>query len=134
MTITAVRSCTVRVPPDHATAFATRQVIARDYTLVEVTADDGHTGIGFCYGGSSAGTLLTQTVRELLAPVALGEDPYRIEGLWARMYQEALLHGCTGVIMRAIGALDMALWDRNARPSDRHQEWGALCLHRQRTR
>ena len=115
MTITSVRSCTVRVPLDHATAFATRRVIARDYTLVEVTADDGHSGIGFCYGGSSAGTLVTQTVRELLVPIALGEDPYRIEGLWARMYQEALLHGRTGAVMRAISALDMALWDRNAR-------------------
>lgn len=107
MKITSVRSCTVRVPLDRATAFATRRVIARDYTLVEVTADDGHSGIGFCYGGSSAGTLVTQTVRELLAPVALGEDPYRIEGLWARMYQEALLHGRTGAVMRAISATSL---------------------------
>jgi len=30
------------------------------------------------------------------------------------MYQEALLHGRTGSVMRAISALDLALWDRNA--------------------
>ncbi len=99
-------------------AFATRSVVARDYTLVEVSADDGYTGIGFCYGGSSGGTLVTQAIRELLVPAIQGQDPYRVEGLWQRMYQEALLHGRAGSVVRAISALDIALWDRNARAAD----------------
>ena len=114
-TITSVRSCTVRVPLDHATAFATRNVLARDYALVEVASEDDHRGIGFAYAGSSAGSLVAQAVRELLAPVVLGEDPYRVEGLWQRMYRQALLHGRSGAVMRALSAIDNALWDRNAR-------------------
>ncbi|MGH3665292.1 MAG: mandelate racemase/muconate lactonizing enzyme family protein [Egibacteraceae bacterium] len=113
-TITAVRARTVRVPLDHATAFSTRQVLARDYTLVEV-AGDGVVGIGFCYSGSAAGTLATTAVRELLAPVVVGADAHRVEGLWQAMYDEALLHGRAGSVMRAISAVDIALWDRNAR-------------------
>lgn len=113
--ITSIRSCTVRVPLDTATAFSTRKVLARDYTLVEIATDDGQTGVGFCYSGSTAGTLVTQAVRELLAPVVSGEDPHRVEGLWQQMYQEALLHGRTGAVMRAMSAVDIALWDRNAR-------------------
>ncbi|MFQ6022617.1 MAG: mandelate racemase/muconate lactonizing enzyme family protein [Acidiferrobacterales bacterium] len=113
--ITSLRACTLRVPLDHATAFATRKVLARDYTLVEVVSDDDHMGIGFCYCGSTAGTLVTLAVRELLAPVVLGQDPYRVEGLWQELYQETLLHGRTGAVMRALSAIDMALWDRNAR-------------------
>lgn len=52
--ITAVRSCTVRVPLDNATTFATRQVLARELIIVEIEADDGHKGIGFTYGGNRA--------------------------------------------------------------------------------
>ena len=113
--IEAVSACTVRVPLAAPTTFATRRVVARDYTLVKVRADDGVEGIGFCYGGSSAGALVTEAVRQLLAPLLIGADAYRVEGLWQTMYREALLHGRAGSVMRAISSLDIALWDRNAR-------------------
>ncbi len=121
--ITAVRSCTVRVPLDRATAFATREVRSRDYALVEIATEDGYKGIGFAYGGSTAGTLVTHAVRALLAPVVVGADAHRTEWLWQRMYQEGLLHGRAGAVMRALSAIDIALWDRNARAA-------GLPLHR----
>lgn len=113
--ITSVEAVTVRVPLDRPVAFATRLVEARDYTLVRVTTDDGVSGIGFCYGGHRAGDLPTRAVVDLCGPVVLGEDPHRVEGLWQNMYQEGLLHGRAGAVMRAIGAVDIAMWDRNAR-------------------
>ena len=57
--ITAVESCTVRIPLDNPTTFATRKVLARELTLVAVEADDGHRGIGFTYGGNRAGGIVT---------------------------------------------------------------------------
>ncbi|GHC39305.1 mandelate racemase/muconate lactonizing enzyme family protein [Aidingimonas halophila] len=116
--ITDVRARTVSVPLDQPTSFSNRRVLKRDYALVEVTGDDGHVGIGFCYGGSNAGQLVTLAVRELLKPVLLGQDTHRVEGLWREMYQEALLHGRTGSVMRAISIVDTALWDRNARAAE----------------
>ena len=113
--ITSVRSCTVRVPLERPTYLSNRKVLGRDYTLVEVTGDDGHTGLGFCYGGSFGGGVVTLAVRELFAPTLIGQDPFRIEGLWQEMYQDALLHGRAGSVMRALSAIDVALWDRNAR-------------------
>jgi L-alanine-DL-glutamate epimerase-like enolase superfamily enzyme len=113
--ITAVRSCTVRVPLDQPTEFSTRRVLAREFALVEIEADDGHAGIGFTYGGNAAGGLVAEAVRGLLGPMLLGEDPFRVEGLWEEMYREALLQGRAGSVMRALSALDIALWDRNAR-------------------
>ena len=59
--IGAIRSCTLRVPPDQTTAFATWQVTARDYTLVEVETNDGCKRIGFSYGGSTARALVMQS-------------------------------------------------------------------------
>lgn len=113
--IESVSSCAVSVPLDNVTAFATRTVHERHYLLVKVRGDDGVEGIGFCYVGSAAGALGTVAVRDLLAPVLIGEDPYRVEGLWDAMYRESILQGRTGTVMRALSALDIAIWDRNAR-------------------
>ena len=113
--IERVEAATVRVPLDRPTSFATRQVMVRDYAIVRVTTKDGIQGIGFCYGGSSAGDIVTRAVRELLGPKLVGQDTFRVEGLWSEMYQEALLQGRAGAVMRAISILDTAIWDVNAR-------------------
>jgi L-alanine-DL-glutamate epimerase-like enolase superfamily enzyme len=113
--ITAIRARALSVPLDAATALSSRLVRERHYGVVEIDGDDGHTGIGFCYVGSAGGRLFVEAVHGLLAPVVVGHDPCRVEGLWQEMYQEALLQGRCGVVMRAISALDTALWDRNAR-------------------
>lgn len=112
--IESVSACTVSVPLTDPVSFSTRRVTSRDYTLVRVQDNGGIEGIGFCYGGSSGGNIVTAAVRDLLTPVLVGQNPYQVEGLWQTMYQEALLHGRVGSVMRAISATDIALWDRNA--------------------
>jgi L-alanine-DL-glutamate epimerase-like enolase superfamily enzyme len=113
--IASISVATARVPLDHVTSFATRTVSARDYGLVKIRSTDGAQGIGFCYAGSAGGTLVAHAVEELLAPLLVGEDSLRVEGLWQRMFQESLLQGRAGSVMRAISILDCALWDLNAR-------------------
>jgi L-alanine-DL-glutamate epimerase-like enolase superfamily enzyme len=113
--ISAVYAQSVEIPLDSPTSFATRRVTDRHYTLVTVVDENGLEGIGFCYAGSSGGEVVTKAVEQLLAPILVGQDPYRVEGLWQEMYQESLLHGRVGSTMRAISALDIALWDHNAR-------------------
>jgi L-alanine-DL-glutamate epimerase-like enolase superfamily enzyme len=112
--IESISVATARVPLDVATSFATRTVSARDYGLVRVRAG-GVDGIGFCYAGSSGGTLVAHAVENLLAPILLGQDSLLVEGLWQRMFEETVLHGRAGSVMRAISILDCALWDLNAR-------------------
>ncbi len=113
--ISAVRARGISIPLDSATSLSSRLVKERHYGIVEIEASDGHKGVGFCYVGSAGGGIFPQIVSTLLAPVLLGQDPYRVEGLWGEMYQEALLQGRAGTVVRAISALDTALWDRNAR-------------------
>ena len=116
--ISAIRARDISIPLDAATAFSSRLVTQRHYGIVELEASDGFTGIGFCYVGSAGGTLFSEIVTSLLAPLLRGQDPFRVEGLWGEMYQEALLQGRAGTVMRAISALDTALWDHNARAVD----------------
>ena len=113
--ITAVRARMLRVPLDNPTSLSNRTVYHRDIPIVGIEADDGERGLGFCYAGNSNGQLVTSAVRELFAPLLVGQDCHRVEGLWQAMYQEALLHGRVGSVMRALSAIDIALWDRNAK-------------------
>src|SRR3712207_1101598 len=113
-----ISACTISVPLADPVSPSTRRVTTRDYTLVKVRSDDGVEAIGFCYGGSTGCPIVTAAVRELLAPVVMGRGPYLVEGLWREMYQESLLHGRVGSVMCAISAIDIALWDRNARAAN----------------
>jgi L-alanine-DL-glutamate epimerase-like enolase superfamily enzyme len=113
--ISSIAVCVVRVPLERVTSFATRTVRAREYCLVKVRSSEGAEGIGFCYAGTAGGKLVHIAVQELLAPVLLGQESTRIEGLWDEMYREVLLQGRCGSVMRAISIVDTALWDLNAR-------------------
>ncbi len=113
--IQSVSTCVARVPLDQVTSFSNRTVSERHYGLVRVRSDDGIEGIGFCYVGSAGGELFRVAVEQLLASVVLGKDSLAVEALWKAMYQESLLQGRAGTVMRAIGAIDIALWDLNAR-------------------
>jgi L-alanine-DL-glutamate epimerase-like enolase superfamily enzyme len=113
--IAKIEAATASVPLPAPTGFSSRTVTQREYALVRVTGDDGVSGIGFCYPGHRAARLATIAVTDLLGPVVVGRDAHLVEGAWGAMYQESLLHGRAGSVMRALSAIDIAMWDRNAR-------------------
>jgi L-alanine-DL-glutamate epimerase-like enolase superfamily enzyme len=113
--IESVSVAAVEVPLDRVTSFSTRTVHARHYGLVKVRSTDGIEGIGFCYVGSKAGGIVKTAVEQLLAPVLIGRESRQTEALWQEMYQEAILQGRSGSVMRGISILDTALWDLNAK-------------------
>jgi L-alanine-DL-glutamate epimerase-like enolase superfamily enzyme len=100
----------VTLPVDRPTRMSTRNLDRRDYLLVEVEAD-GAIGVGYSYAGTRGGGLLSVAVRDLLADVLVGANEDDIVGLWDRMYKESLLVGRRGAVLRAISAVDIALWD-----------------------
>jgi L-alanine-DL-glutamate epimerase-like enolase superfamily enzyme len=105
----------VRMPLAIPTSFATRSVTARDYVLVKIIAADGAEGLGWTYAGNKAGEVAVSAVESLFGPMLIGQSPILVENLWERMYRESLLHGRTGATMRALSAVDIAIWDLNAR-------------------
>jgi L-alanine-DL-glutamate epimerase-like enolase superfamily enzyme len=114
VTALKVRARSVAIPVEPATRISTRLLRERHYLLVEVITSDG-AGIGYAYAGTNGGRLLADAVTDLLQPV-LGDAPADdIGGLWERMYQESLLVGRRGALLRAISAVDIALWDLRAK-------------------
>jgi L-alanine-DL-glutamate epimerase-like enolase superfamily enzyme len=116
--IVSVSVAAARVPLDRVTYFSNRAVSHRDYGLAKIVSDSGAVGIGFCYVGTRGGEILPLAIAKLLAPLLIGRDPSLVEAIWTELYQEVLLQGRTGIVMRALSILDMAIWDLNARAVD----------------
>lgn len=75
--------------------------------VVEVEADNGVTGFGITTGGYPAAWL----VMNHLESFVVGKDANSIEEIWDQMYRASLYYGRKGVVMNAISAIDLALWD-----------------------
>jgi L-alanine-DL-glutamate epimerase-like enolase superfamily enzyme len=75
---------------------------------VRIHTDSGLVGLGETYPHPEAEKAV---VLRTLAPVLLGRDPSQIDRLWADMLQAVSFSGWAGAEMRAIGAVDIALWD-----------------------
>ncbi|MGH2910105.1 MAG: mandelate racemase/muconate lactonizing enzyme family protein [Solirubrobacteraceae bacterium] len=118
MQISEVTARPVAIPLKLSTRMSTRTLAERHFLIVEVRDDDGGCGIGYSYAGTVGGGLLADVVTEILSPVVLGADAEDLPGLWRRMFQESLLIGRRGAVLRAISAVDIALWDLRAKRCD----------------
>lgn len=75
--------------------------------VVEVEADDGTIGFGISTGGYPAAWLVMNHLDRFI----VGSDPNDIEKMWDQMYRASLYYGRKGIVMNAISAVDLALWD-----------------------
>jgi D-galactarolactone cycloisomerase len=79
----------------------------RGAMLVEVVTEDGITGWGEAFGPAE----LTAPIVTWLAPLLLGQDALAREALWQALYNKLRDHGQRGLVVEAISAIDIALWD-----------------------
>jgi L-alanine-DL-glutamate epimerase-like enolase superfamily enzyme len=94
---------------------AARTVTARDWLMLRLDTDDGCTGYGFSFAGYEGGARCAQAVNTLFAPLILGADPDDAPRLWWQMFQWSGKRDRSDKVMRALSAIDIALWDRNSR-------------------
>ncbi len=81
-----------------------------DYVLVRVETEDGLVGWGdaFAYFCASA---VAAVVRDMVAPVVVGQDAGNPAALNDMLQRRLHLHGRYGLTIFAISGLDIALWD-----------------------
>ncbi len=79
--------------------------------MVEVTTTGGAQGLGYCYTIGQGGGAVRSLIEADLKPVLLGADAGRIEQLWERMWWRLHFVGRGGLVMFAIAAIDIALWE-----------------------
>lgn len=75
---------------------------------VRLHTDEGPVGLGETAGEASA---TAEALHSMLAGLLIGQDPTRIEWLWERCFRTINYRGTGGAELKALSAIDVALWD-----------------------
>lgn len=84
---------------------------SRTALLVQVHTNEGITGLGEAATYSAPLSVGAAIVRDDLRPALIGEDPFRVERLWQKMYARTHQHGRRGAVLMGMSGIDIALWD-----------------------
>jgi L-alanine-DL-glutamate epimerase-like enolase superfamily enzyme len=76
--------------------------------IVKVNTDEGLHGLGTVGLGSPAAMPI---IEHHLQPLILGENPFNVELMWEKMFRSTINIGRKGLVLEAISAVDIALWD-----------------------
>ena len=110
MKIRAVHAQAISIPLPAPVADAVRLITHRDHLIVTVESDEGASGMGFALGYDSSLAMIA-LIEAIYRPILLGADAFATEHLWAEMYRQSIQAGRRGAALRAISAIDLALWD-----------------------
>lgn len=116
--IVGLEARAVSLPLERPLSFSTRRVGHREYVIVTLRCADGAEGIGYTYAGTSGGRLVADAVEELIAPLVRGRPAWATRENWDLAYQELLLIGRRGLLLRALSAFDLAAWDLQGKRRD----------------
>lgn len=112
MAITAVTARGVRVPVTVDISQSTRKLNQRDYIIVQIHDSDTElVGEGLSYVGTAGARSAVELIDDVLSSTIIGRDPADTTGIYASVYQEGLMQGRRGILIRCIAAIDTALWD-----------------------
>ncbi|KMM37251.1 mandelate racemase/muconate lactonizing enzyme family protein [Guptibacillus hwajinpoensis] len=93
-------------------AYSQGWVTHRSTTVVEVVTDLGLSGWGETFSvGLQTPEIAASIIESTFKPLLMGEDPTNTEVLWHKMYHHTRDYGRKGVVIGAISAIDIALWD-----------------------
>ena len=79
----------------------------RRICIVKVTSDSGHVGWGEGYGPAG----IVKAGIEHLTPFVINQNALEIETIWSTMYRRTLDFARRGILVSAMSAIDVALWD-----------------------
>ncbi|SDK06982.1 mandelate racemase/muconate lactonizing enzyme family protein [Natronorubrum texcoconense] len=117
MEIDHVESLPVAIPLEEPVSFSNRTLTYRDHAITYVRTESGLEGVGYSLGYEGA-ELIAEAVESLLEPMLVGEDPRDTERLWREMYDGTVQIGRSGLLLRAISTVDIALWDLKAKAAE----------------
>ncbi len=109
--ISSVRAITCEIPLERPIVMGDLRFNSREYVLVIIETDEGVRGLGY---GMTRNAPVAAIVERNLGPLLVGQDPSMTEAIWERLYYRNLTIAGRGIFMRALSAVDIALWDVKA--------------------
>ena len=114
--VTAVRTANAVLALPQPLHLGAMTVTRREYAGVRLETADGLAGSAYCLSREAP---MTEIVDRLVAPHVIGGDSDAPEALWDRMLRGSAIVGRVGLVRRAIGLVDIALWDVAAQRAGR---------------
>jgi len=102
---------TVSVPVRFPVVSCVRQTSEVIFVLVDVTTEDGVTGIAYAQAFNIHGACAIMQCVAHLESALIGRSALETDALWRRMKEALKLLGLGGLPMFALSLIDIALWD-----------------------
>ena len=90
---------------------AVQAFLSQETIFVELTTDDGATGLGYSYTIGTGGSSVVAMLRDHLLPRLVGQDARQIEGVWRDLFAATRATTVGALTSLALAAVDTALWD-----------------------
>lgn len=105
--------CHVLLAPDFDVTFTSS---AQDSLVVVIHTDGGVSGVGECDANPWMAKACieapgTHTMGLSIRDMLIGADPFEIGELWRKIYIGTAMNGRRGIVIHALSAVEMALWD-----------------------
>lgn len=109
MKIEQVEAIAISIALKAPVADAVRTHTHRDHLLVRIRAG-GLEGVGFALGYDGSGAMV-ELIDAIYRPMLIGASAFDTEYLWTEMFRQSIQSGRRGAALRAMSAIDNALWD-----------------------
>ncbi|MCG5213213.1 mandelate racemase/muconate lactonizing enzyme family protein [Streptosporangium sp. KLBMP 9127] len=94
---------------------AVQSFVKQETIFVEVTCDDGLTGLGYSYTIGTGGRAVLSLLREHLIGRLIGRDSRLVEAAWQDLFAATRATSVGAITSLALAAVDTALWDLRAK-------------------
>mgnify|MGYP001251470740 CR=1 FL=1 len=111
MKIDGIEAIPIEIPLSKVFSGSGYRVNSRNTVITRIRTSDGLCSEVYNGDNRAHGREIARIVEGELAPLILGEDPRRIEALWARMFAVSIPNRDRKLVMEAIACVDTALWD-----------------------
>jgi L-alanine-DL-glutamate epimerase-like enolase superfamily enzyme len=127
MTIRAVRTTQLRIPwPESPWMTGHAFGPARNILVLEVETAGGIVGMGYLFVFRPGLRTIAACLEETIIPRVIGKDATAVEAIWQDLWRATMTYGRGGIVVMAMSALDIALWDAIGKRAGLplHRLWG----------
>jgi len=96
---------------------AIQTFVSQETPIVTIYDSDGAIGVGYCYTIGTGGPSVIALLERTFAPLLIGRDPTRIEGIWRELLFTSHATSVGAITSLALAAVDTALWDMKCKKS-----------------
>ncbi|WP_326953076.1 mandelate racemase/muconate lactonizing enzyme family protein [Amycolatopsis sp. NBC_01286] len=113
--VTRAGAFLVDVAVEQARTDAVQAFLSQETVFVELTTDDGGSGLGYSYTIGTGGSSVVALLRDHLLPRLVGQDSRLVEAIWRDLFAATRATSVGAITSLALAAVDTALWDLKCR-------------------